>query len=703
MAGKSMCLSQAGGIADMRGALSFYAGRALCALSPILFFLVCSCAHVTVNESTEDQPLKTFYKTSDPKGQKTYIANCEEDTDTTLKCKIETEDKCDRITYDLVDRTVITEKSTGIWPKILEWGGAGILLAAGGIVTVDTGYLPDDNDPLDSNPIGKTGAYAIGGGLLAVGAGLLSLAIVDSTRAIDDIRHEGQREIEKSREEIACAKGPLASVYVTLAVGPANMNIKTGENGSFSVELARLIPKELVTSGKHKPVVGISHGNNKIHQAHVASYFSRIAAAEKKRLAEQKRLDDEQRRLEEVNRKKISALLGEMKMVLKKNRPDYCIVFMDNHPDILSYSGESGEFVKLRKCAAMAVAGNFTRAYNNLNFEEGDKHFERLLELVPEFHDVPKISKRLALGFSQAMAKLKKKGEFDEARALVEKCEKYGVTKKKCKKLRSGIDKQEIAFYTKMIRILAGKKKRDEALSLAEECLEKYPDNKPCSRARDWAEVHGLSKFDRMKRNAVEPSEGDINEMYDVLYGYLEGEDEFEKRQYKRKLPSLQRNIRKKIYYLEFGDEHVNIGDYNFSTRCFPVYVEGLLKIGRKYLALGTPRKFTDLYRLNRAQQRYVVYLAQQGMTNESILGNSALSKRLRKCISNTNRAKKWRQENADASLELHILFRPTNAFSLFPLVRGGGNLQFDGIGSNVIGFRVVNTENNEVIAERYR
>ncbi|HUU01294.1 MAG TPA: hypothetical protein VM425_07655 [Myxococcota bacterium] len=106
-------------------------------------FAFSACAHVESVERIEDKPVRTYIKTSKPKGQKKYIAICKNEPAAYLRCTIETEDRCNQENIKVVNRTVIAEKSTSTWSKILEWSASGILLGAGGIVTVNAGYLPE--------------------------------------------------------------------------------------------------------------------------------------------------------------------------------------------------------------------------------------------------------------------------------------------------------------------------------------------------------------------------------------------------------------------------------------------------------------------------------------------------------------------------------------------------------------------------------
>ncbi len=106
-------------------------------------------------------------------------------------------------------RRKVDDKTT----LLFEYGLGAALLIAGGIVTYDAPNVPMDNDPVTSNPIGRTGAYGIGGGLLALGTASVVEGIVNSRRARDSTEYLGQvsEPTNDPRRDVSCNERPASN------------------------------------------------------------------------------------------------------------------------------------------------------------------------------------------------------------------------------------------------------------------------------------------------------------------------------------------------------------------------------------------------------------------------------------------------------------------------------------------------------------
>lgn len=121
--------------------------------------LASACAHVEKVEQEHGRVLRAFQRTSDPKGQESYLVKCEEVSDIHVECSFKVEDHCDSSAIELIESYTSIENSTSTWVKILEWAGAGVGLGTGLGFTIDAASLPAQGDPYHSNPVGRTGAY----------------------------------------------------------------------------------------------------------------------------------------------------------------------------------------------------------------------------------------------------------------------------------------------------------------------------------------------------------------------------------------------------------------------------------------------------------------------------------------------------------------------------------------------------------------
>src|SRR5258708_22579092 len=80
---------------------------------------------------------------------------------------------CDEHVEDLHHRTRFTERRSDPTATRALYGGGGLGTVLGAWVLLDAPKVPAAGDPNTVNPVGRSGAYAIGSGFLAVGLPLL--------------------------------------------------------------------------------------------------------------------------------------------------------------------------------------------------------------------------------------------------------------------------------------------------------------------------------------------------------------------------------------------------------------------------------------------------------------------------------------------------------------------------------------------------
>ena len=120
----------------------------------------------------------------------------------------------------------IANKST-LW---LEYGLGAAVLIAGGVVAYDAQNVPPADDPAQTNPIGRTGAYGIGGGLLALGITGVVAGVIDSRRARDSIQDDGivTEPASSPSQEAPCHRAAARDIPITLKPSAADNVIKLG-------------------------------------------------------------------------------------------------------------------------------------------------------------------------------------------------------------------------------------------------------------------------------------------------------------------------------------------------------------------------------------------------------------------------------------------------------------------------------------------
>lgn len=238
-----------------------------------LFFYVPSCAHVEETTQNVDRPIKSDTKLSNPIGDPKYISNCRLENKKTVVCQFENEYECDKSSFDVVDRTVHTEKSTSTLSKILEYAGGALLLGGGTGVVLDAGNVPSSDDRLNNNPVGRTGAYAIGGGLLALGTTLLVIGITDSFRAVDSFEHAGNLELLRNSERVLCERKKLANSQLGILIGGREVSKEsTSPKGTLRIELEEVVPGAMLAGKSPLVELHLNHNGNDIAKVGLSKY-----------------------------------------------------------------------------------------------------------------------------------------------------------------------------------------------------------------------------------------------------------------------------------------------------------------------------------------------------------------------------------------------------------------------------------------------
>ena len=141
----------------------------------------------------------------------------------------------------------------------VDWtmGAGGLALAGAGVATlIDSGNVAgSDQTSRTYNPVGGTGAVALGAGLIALGIAGGTIAIVDVVRASGSDESKARVSLpgRELRHGVACkTPSPIADVELALllarARGEQDERIplgKTGSEGVLRVDLERVLPEEL--------------------------------------------------------------------------------------------------------------------------------------------------------------------------------------------------------------------------------------------------------------------------------------------------------------------------------------------------------------------------------------------------------------------------------------------------------------------------
>ena len=233
-----------------------------------------SCAPLQVSSVMDDTFVNKFHKVSKPVNTK-YYPECQILNSTALHCRIESEDTCSKTMFHTVDRTELTRRSTSTGVKLVEYLGAAGFLGGGIGVIFDAKNVPDSDDRFINNPVGRTETYLIGSGLLAIGATMLTIGIVDSFRALDENRYIGKIKVKKKTKQVICnPKHPLSKVKLRIAIGDTTITtIDTTQKGELKYDLdSSSVMKTFVVGESPNLSIAIFHKNREIEIINIQDY-----------------------------------------------------------------------------------------------------------------------------------------------------------------------------------------------------------------------------------------------------------------------------------------------------------------------------------------------------------------------------------------------------------------------------------------------
>lgn len=150
---------------------------------------------------------------------------------------VRSHETCEQNEEDLHLRTRYTERHSDTTTTAALYGLGGLGTVIGGIVVGDASNVPSADDPKTVNPLGRSGAYAIGTGLLAVGVPLLGAAIVTSLRARDSVKGLGNKWETRSDSAVAmkCNEKPASKVEVVVLGASTRISLgKTTSKGRLT-------------------------------------------------------------------------------------------------------------------------------------------------------------------------------------------------------------------------------------------------------------------------------------------------------------------------------------------------------------------------------------------------------------------------------------------------------------------------------------
>jgi len=150
-------------------------------------------------------------------------------------------DECKFLNVRQVDRTEVTERKASSW-MWANYAMAGVAAAIGGGAVGWSTTLPENPQKdliTGETPLGQKDVATTGYLFLGVSAIPLTLAIVDSVRALDSEKHVGKVRIVDSKKHAACSRpGSVEGLQVVLNTGLFDMNAHKLDDNHRSVHLA---------------------------------------------------------------------------------------------------------------------------------------------------------------------------------------------------------------------------------------------------------------------------------------------------------------------------------------------------------------------------------------------------------------------------------------------------------------------------------
>jgi len=383
--------------------------RTLVFLPPLCAFLS-GCVAIDVQERVERQALQSFEKLSEPKQQLKIFAACEGITDSwTVTCRLESEDTCDRLFVEVIQERKFIERTSADWAKGLEWGAAGALLGAGLWVTIDAQNVAP-NDYWTSNPVGQTGAYAIGGSLLGLAAGMIAWAITDSVRALDSEEASEPKERIASSEPQTCDRKPLALQPVGGLSGSARFTITTDAEGRLELAVPTVIPAAQILSGQAAREIELFVDGSSITRIQIDRYIDDVLRKEQVRL---EILAAQARSIGEIN-ETISDLI-----TVADGRA--CRSFLELKASSLGQHGIK-RLEELMTCTAKGFIDEAKHAFETGDINAGKALRQRAVENDPNHSLLGELWRAELIGLQVLFDKALRAGDIEGSKRLAAEC-----------------------------------------------------------------------------------------------------------------------------------------------------------------------------------------------------------------------------------------------------------------------------------------
>jgi len=199
----------------------------LAARAPGIVIVPAGCAAIQTDVSYVETPLAPKHVLG--VGRNGRLVTQIDESESGVKLSLVTIESCTSGDANMFRRTKRINRTANKYVLALEYGVGVTGLVGGGAVTYDAGNVPASGDPLQRNPIGRTGAYAVGAGVAVLGIAALVFGLHDSLRARDSQAAAGEiaRAIPGSEKEIDCNKRPPASLAIRL-IEDGNRTVSLG-------------------------------------------------------------------------------------------------------------------------------------------------------------------------------------------------------------------------------------------------------------------------------------------------------------------------------------------------------------------------------------------------------------------------------------------------------------------------------------------
>lgn len=213
------------------------------------------------------------------------------------------QETCDEQAVRVVRRREITERKADVGSQV---GLYLLAAAAGGLgaaFVIDAPNVPEPGDPMTRNPVGRTGAYALGGVTLGAGAVFLGLGIGTTVRGRDLSNDLGEAtEHDGEPRAIVCNQRPVANQPLSLTIVGTRERKQLGTTdaeGRIEVRWASIRPLLLdgVSSADGTVAIGDGTDGATVDLTAGRRYFAPRILEEARALIAEDKVDDATARL----------------------------------------------------------------------------------------------------------------------------------------------------------------------------------------------------------------------------------------------------------------------------------------------------------------------------------------------------------------------------------------------------------------------